>query len=177
MLFVGIGLVSGTALTIAGMNETGWWQAAIKVEPGAKLFEADINEVRSFSYTTTNMTLTAQRSKAGGQLAVQITFADNRAPQHCLSSPDLGGLLSSFALSKVIKQINTTEIDAKYPITLGFIDVKDAVIGAPIPSWKLFTSTDHATVAVETKSAAFEIDISPAILKKLETGCAELAQR
>ncbi|OFZ68181.1 MAG: hypothetical protein A2Z01_02985 [Betaproteobacteria bacterium RBG_16_58_11] len=177
VLLLGIGIVSGIALTIFGINESGWWQGEAKLEPGSHPFEADINEVRSFAYTTNVMMLTAQRSMAGGPLAVQVTYADNRAPQHCISSPELGGVLSSFAHSKVIKQIRPQEIKSKYPIILGHLEVKDAVIGEPITPWKLSINSDHSIVVVEKLSAAFEIDISPTTFKQLEAGCAQLAKR
>lgn len=176
-LLLGVGLASGIALTIFSMDESGRWQGEMKPEPGAALFEADINEVRSFIYTTTTMTLTAQRSKAGGPLAIQVIYADNRAPQQCISTSELGGVLPSFVLSKVKKQITPKEIKLKYPVILGDIEVKDAVIGEPITPWRLFTTNDYSVVAVEKRFGAFEIDISPIALKKLQAGCAELARR
>ncbi len=176
-LLFGVGLVSGIALTIFSIDESGWWQGEMKLEPGEALFEADINEVRSFTYTTTAMTLTAQRSKAGEPLAIQVTYVDNRAPQHCISTPQLDGVLTSFVLSKVKKQLTPKEIKLKYPVVLGDIEVKDAVTGEPITPWRLFTTNDHSVVAVEKRSVAFEIDISLTALKKLQAGCTELARR
>lgn len=176
-LLLGIGFVSGIALTIFSMDETGWWQGEVKPEPGATLFEADINEVRSFTYTTNALMLTAQRSKAGEPLAIQVTYADNRAPQHCISTPELGGVLTSFARSKVKKRITPKEIKLKYPVALGDIEVKDAVTGEPIAPWRLFTTNDYSGVAVDKRFEAFELDISLAALKRLQAGCAELARR
>lgn len=175
-LLLGIGLVSGIALTILSMDESGWWQG--ELEPDTLLFETEINAVRSFTYLTISMTLTAQRSKSGEPLAIQVTYADNRPPQHCTSSTDLGGVLSSFSLSKVKKQFNPKEIKSMYPVSLGYIEVKDPVIGEPSAFWEIFTTNDHsaAVVVVKRRAAAFEI-ISPTALKKLEAGCAELARR
>lgn len=177
LLLFGIGLISGIGLTVFSMNESGWWQGETKLEPGVTLFEADINEVRSFSYITTSMTITAQRSKAGGPLAILVTYPDNRPPQYCLSDTGLDGVLSSFALSKVKKQISPKELKLKYPVILGAIEVKDAVSGEPITPWTLFSTNDHSVVAVKKQSDAFEIDISPTALKKLQAGCAALAKR
>lgn len=175
MLLLGVGLVSGIALTILSMDESGWWQR--ELEPDTPLFETDIKEVRSFTYLTISKTLTAQRSKAGGPFAIQVTYADNRASQHCTSSPDLGGVLSSFARSKVKKQFNPKEIKSMYPASLGYIEVKDPVIGEPSAFWEIFTTNDHsvAVVVVERQAAAFEI-ISPGVFQKLEAGCGALAK-
>ena len=177
LLLLGIGLVGGIALTILGMDESGWWQGKAALEPGTPLFESDINEVRSFTYLRPLMTLTAQRSKAGGPFAVQVTYADKRTPRHCVSSPDLGGVLSSFARSKVKKSFTPKEIKSMYPISLGYIEVKDAVMGEQSALWKLFTPNDHSivVVVVERRAAAFESSISPGVFQKLEAGCPELA--
>ena len=174
-LLVGIGLVSGIALTIFSMDESGWRQG--EQELSAPLFDTNMNEVRSFTYLTTSMTLTAQRSKASSPFAIQVTYTDNRPPEHCLSSSDLNGVLTSFAHSKVKKQIHIKEMESKYPTTLGYIDVKDVVIGEPIAPWRLFESNDHSVIAVEKLFTTFETDITPATIKKLETGCTELAEK
>ncbi len=171
-LLVGIGLVSGIALTLFSMDESGWWQGEQELD--MPLFDTDINEVRSFTYLTSSMTLTAQRSKASSPFAIQVTYTDNRPPEHCLSSSDLNGVLSSFAHSKVKKQIHIKEMESKYPTTLGYVDVKDVVIGEPIAPWRLFESNDHTAIAVEKLFTTVETDITPATIMKLEAGCKEL---
>lgn len=170
---IGVGLVSGVGLTILSMDESGWWQKDSRTEPGTSLFEADPAEVRLLTFSTDTMMLTAQRSKPGVRLAIQVTYTDDRPPLHCISSPDLDGVLSSLAVTKVKKRVNRKEIKTNYPIKLGYLEFQDEVIGEPIEPWTLFTTHDRSVIVVDQPSVTFETDISPTIIKRLESGCQE----
>jgi hypothetical protein len=176
MLLISIGLAGGIVLTILCIDQSVWWHKKAGALTGSGLFEADPNEIRSFVYTTDAMTLTAQRSKAGLPLAIQVTYADSRTPRHCVSRPDLAGVLSSLSKARVEKRIHQKDLKVAYPQILGRIEVKDAVVGEPIAPWTLFAAKDQATVAVEQDGVAYITNISLAVIKKIEGGCAELGK-
>lgn len=176
-LLLGTGFLIGVIFTILGMDESGWWQTGTKINPGAALFEADPDEVRSLSYLSEEMTLTAQRSKPGSSFLVQVTFSDDRASQHCVSAPDLAGVLPTLALTKVSKAISHKEQKARYPLAMGRIEVRDAVVGEPISPWLLFGTNTHDVLAVERQSDVFETNIPYEIVRLLRSGCSTMAKR
>jgi hypothetical protein len=175
--FVGAGLVIGIALTILSIDESVWWKREARLEKGSMLFEADSTEVRLFLYSSDDMAITAQRSNPGVSFAVQVTYTDNRPAQHCISSPDLAGVLPALALTKVRAQIDEKERKSLYPIPLGHIEIKDAVFGEPIFPWLFFRANSNATIAVKKQSQVFETDISPDTIKRIRAGCSGLAKR
>lgn len=176
-LLLGMGFVSGVALTFLSMDESGWWNRNGALETGSALFDAEPSEVRFLTYFSESVAFTAQRSSPDALFAVQVTHAGSNVSEHCIASRDLGGILATLSSAKVRTPIAEKERGTRYPLSLGYIEVKDAVYGEPISPWLLFESKDGSTIAIEKQSQIYETDVPPEIVKKLLGGCATLSAR
>lgn len=176
-LLLGMGFVSGVALTLLSLDESGQWSGNGELEAGSALFDAEPSEVRFLTYHSESMAFTAQRSSPDALFTVQVTHAGSDATEHCVATHDLGGVLATLARAKVRTPIAEKERGTRYPVSLGYIEVKDAVYGEPISPWLLFESKDGSTIAIEKQSRTYETDVPPEIVKKLSGGCATLSAR
>ncbi|MBS1159587.1 MAG: putative lipoprotein transrane [Proteobacteria bacterium] len=134
-------------------------------------------EVMSLTYHTEALTLTAQRSKPADPFAVQITFADGRKPQQCLTSPDLAGLLGDFSTITAKRQIQSPRFEAEFPQPLGTLEIRDRIVAEAPPAMLFRTTANRQAVALSYDGYTAEVRTSIDGFVKLEGGCEALVQR
>jgi hypothetical protein len=172
VILVMLSMITGIALTIICMEESGGlWNKKQILNPGTILFQSNSDEVRTLIFTTDKMTVVAQRSIPETNFAVQITYSDNYAPKHCSSYPNLGGVLLSLERIKVKKHLSAKELHNSYPIEVGFIEYRDAVMGETPEPWQIFTTNDRSKIAINRFTDAYEVDMPSSLIKKMEALC------
>jgi hypothetical protein len=139
----------------------------------APLFDADPSEVRLVWASMNDTDVTAQRSSPGVQFSVQHTHAQSRASQHCESSATLAGVLPQILGARLVGRVEATG-DVR---ELGWLEVRDGVLGELPPPWRVLTSKADDRVLVEREGARFATDLRSSVLTALGQGCSKLVER
>ena len=171
-LIVGAGLfVSGLAV---GAAVAGWAStpARATIREGTALASFLPEAVMSLTYATAAGTTTAQRSVSGGPFHILSTFADGRPVQRCSASSDMDGRLYKLTTLTARRGLSLGQREGEFPLQLGVIEVRDAVIGEPSGPVLVFTNKDRTGVAAVLDGSAAEVTLQPAALAWLETACA-----
>lgn len=167
-----IGVAIGVWVTMICMDESGrLWGRKLVFEPEAIPFRANLEEVRIFAFITDKMIIIAQRSIPESKFSVQITYTDNQAPKHCSSSPNLNGILQSLESTKIKRHISAKELNMNYPVKIGYIEYRDPIMGEAPDPWELFTTKDHSKIAINILTDAYEVDMTPSLIEKIESIC------
>lgn len=143
---------------------------------GATVIDRPHKLVLLLSYSTSAMTVTAQRSRAGAPFAVQATFADGRSLQRCTGSPDLSKQLEQFSSLVTKREISYDQRADEFPIQLGVLEVRDAIIGEPDEPMLVFTNRAKSAVAFIFHGCAAEVTLPVSAFTALEQGCKTLAK-
>ncbi|KVM59053.1 hypothetical protein WJ58_09565 [Burkholderia ubonensis] len=162
-----------------------WTDSPIRIDPGTDLFSVLPDEVMSLTYTTAALTLTAQRSQPAARFAVQVTYADGRAPRQCVASADLAAHLESLSTIVAQRQVDLADLAREFPRQVGRLDIRDRIASEPPPSLVFLAAADSDAVAVTVDSlsaghggyAAVVRSPSRAALAALAGGCDTLAGR
>lgn len=171
-LLVGAGLIGGYVLGHVHTTSEG----DPEITPGTVFSGIAEDYVLMLSFTSELMTVTAQRSKIGGEFAVQATFADDRPTQRCTARPDLSGELGTFSSYVAKRQISFEERGKEFPVHVGNLIVQPwgQEPGGPM---MVFTNKDRTSVAFVFDRYAAELTIPLAAFNKLEAGCAGLVRK
>ncbi|WP_256975995.1 hypothetical protein [Burkholderia sp. AU28863] len=162
-----------------------WTDSRIRIDPGTELFGVLPDEVMSLTYTTAALTLTAQRSQPAARFAVQVTYADGRAPRQCMASADLAAHLGPLSTIVAQRQVDLADLAREFPRQIGRLDIRDRIASEPPPSLVFLAAADSDAVAVTVDSlsaghggyAAVVRSPLPAALAALAGGCDTLARR
>jgi hypothetical protein len=146
-------------------------QASIRA--GATLAGFMPDDVMALSWATSWGMTTAQRSAAGAAFQMLSTFADGRAAQHCIASPDMAGRLAELSVVTARRALSPAQREREFPALLGVMEIRDAAIsesGGPV---LVFTTRDRTAVAAVRDGRAAEVTLPAAELRWLETACAQ----
>jgi len=176
-LIYGAGLfISGLAVG-AALASWASTSAHLDIREGATLVSVLPEAVMSLSYATPRGMTTAQRSAAGAPFQILSTFADGRPAQHCSTASDLGGRLDKLSTLTARRNLSLTQRENEFPVQLGVIEVRDAVIGEPSGPMLVFTNKNRTTVAVMMDGRAAELTLDAAKLDWLGTACSHLTNK
>lgn len=123
------------------------------------------------SLLTPDMTVTAQRNKIGAPFAVQTTFADGRTAQQCRAAPDLAGRLHPLSRLVAERQIDLSDLDSEFPILLGILDIRTAVLAEPMAPMIVRTDRNQTAVAVAYGGFAARLTMPVKTLDELRGVC------
>jgi hypothetical protein len=175
LVFLG-GMLTGAGVSHLGKDAPGAPRVHQPVAPGSTMFSVLDDEVMSLTYSTASSTLTAQRSKPGAPLAVQITYADGRMAQQCLASPGLAGQLAHFSTLTANRQLSAQQVEADFPALLGTIEIRDRILAEPPAPMAFRANRDRTAVGVAYQGHAAEVKVPAAAFAALDAGCAALKQ-
>lgn len=164
-LFVS-GLAVGAALASWASTPTN-----LAVHEGAKLVDVLPDAVMSLTYTTPGGMTTVQRWAPNTPFQVLSTFADGRPAHHCSVPANLAGRLEKLSTLTARRGLSLQQREHEFPVQLGVIEVRDAVIGEPSGPMLVFTNKNRAAVAVMMDGRAAELTLEVAKLNWLETVC------
>jgi hypothetical protein len=170
VLTLATGLVAGYVLAFSQMGEND-----DPIAPGTSISSIADEYILMLSYTSGAGTVTAQRSKRGGEFAVQATYALDRPTQRCTASPDLAGQLAKFSSFTAKRQMSLDERHEKFPVYVGRLLVQSAS-EEPDEPMMVFTNKSRTSVAFIFYGHATEMTIPLSAFKTLEAGCAEFAR-
>ncbi|PHP89912.1 hypothetical protein CFB52_006935 [Burkholderia sp. AU18528] len=161
-----------------------WTDSPIRIDPGTDLLSVLPDEVMSLTFTTAALTLTAQRSQRAARFAVQVTYADGRAPRQCVASPDLAAHLESLSTIVAQRQVDLADVAREFPRQIGRLDIRGRIASEP-PPVVFLGAADSDAVAVAVDGlwaghggyAAVVRSPSRAALAALAGGCDTLARR
>ena len=165
-LVVAAGLIGGYAIGYASTTT----ENAPKITPGTEFRGIADDYVFMLSFTSEQMTVTAQRSEIGGEFAVQATFADGSPTQRCTAQADLSGQLGALSSYVAKRQISFDERDKEFPVHVGNLIVQPWG-QEPDSPMMVFTNKDRTSVAFIFDRYAAELTIPLAAFKRLEAGC------
>ncbi|WP_275906198.1 hypothetical protein [Burkholderia semiarida] len=176
-----IGLLAG----FGWRSVADWTDSPIRIDPGTDLLSVLPDEVMSLTYTTAALTLTAQRSQPAARFAVQVTYADGRAPRQCVASADLAAHLESFSTIVAQRQLDPADLARGFPQQIGRLDIRDRIASEPPPPVVFLAAADSDAVAIAVDGlwaghggyAAVVRSPSRAALAALAGGCDTLARR
>jgi hypothetical protein len=131
--------------------------------------------VSLLTFTSAAATLTAQRSRTGGDFVVQVTFADGRPAQHCIAPPDLSGQLAHFSSFGAKRQLSFEERGKEFPVHLGNLFVQDSG-REPGNVLMVFTNEQGSSIAAVFDRYAAELVVPLAAFRWMDKGCAVFAQ-
>jgi len=162
-----------------------WTDSPIRIDPGTEAFGVLPDEVMALTYTTAALTLTAQRSQPAARFAVQVTYADGRAPRQCVASANLAGHLESFSTIVAQRQVDLADLAREFPRQIGRLDIRDRMVSEPPPPLVFLGAADSDAVAVAVDGvwvghggyAVVVRSPSRAALAALAGGCDTLARR
>ncbi|WP_232434263.1 hypothetical protein [Burkholderia ubonensis] len=162
-----------------------WTDSPIRIDPGTDLLSVLPDEVMALTYTTAALTVTAQRSQPAARFAVQVTYADGRAPRQCVASADLAAHLETFSTIVAQRQVDLADLAREFPRQIGRLDMRGPIASEPPPSLVFLAAEDSDAVAVTVDSlsaghggyAAVVRSPSRAALATLAGGCDTLARR
>jgi hypothetical protein len=169
-LFVA-GLAAGAALASWASTPT-----HADIRKGATLASFLPEAVMSLTYSTPEGMTTVQRSAPGAPFQVLSTYADGRPAQRCSASADMEGHLDSLAALTARRRLSLEQREGEFPVQLGVIEVRDAVIGEPSGPVLVFTNKNRTALAVILDGRAAEVTLQAVKLKWLETICSGLTQ-
>lgn len=141
------------------------------IRPGSTAFSVEESGVRSITYRTAGMTLTARR--AGNGFAVTVVRTGG-AEQRCAVSSDLGGLLPGLIEIEAKRELTPEQAAGEFPVQLGTLVLEDGMANEPIPPFTVRATKDGSAVALAYQGTAFEAAMAPEMFAKLEAGCAAL---
>lgn len=170
-------VVAACAIAVAGVVTIASKQGQVQIDPGTEVLSVADDGIRTLSYRTDTMTLTARRSANMGPFVIDVVYGDGQAAQHCESSRDLGGVLSGLVKIVATRQLTQQQAMAEFPVQLGTLVLEDQIPSEPIEPIIVRTSVDRSKVAVLLKDAAIETTAAPATFAKLAGGCASLAAK
>ncbi len=146
-------------------------------EPGASFIGLTGDAVMALSFTTPAVMVTAQRSQESARFAVQMTYADGRAPRHCVVSPTLDGRLALLTPVSAIRQIPIDVVRSDYPVRVGVLELRDGSSGSGLGPMIIHAGLSGSSVAMVTAGYAGEVSIGRDLFGKLETLCAAVGKR
>lgn len=175
-----IGLLAG----FGWRSVADWTDSPIRIDPGTDLLSVLPDEVMSLTFTTAALTLTAQRSQRAARFAVQVTYADGRAPRQCVASPDLAAHLESLSTIVAQRQVDLADVAREFPRQIGRLDIRGRIASEP-PPLVFLGAADSDAVAIAVDGlwaghggyAAVVRSPSRAALAALAGGCDTLARR
>jgi hypothetical protein len=141
------------------------------VRAGATLASYLPDTVMSPTYTTSDGITTAQRSAPGVPFEVLSTFADGKPAQRCSAPADMDGHLNGLTELAARRGISLERREREFPVQLGVIDVRDALISEPSGPILVFTNKSRTAVAVIFKGHAAEVTLRMTELDWLKTAC------
>ncbi len=141
---------------------------------GAQYMSMPEEDVRLLGYSTKTMTLTAQRSQEGAPFLVQVTFADGRPVQRCISPPDLAGHLRSFTHFVTKRGLTIEQLDKDFPVQHGVLDLRNGPSPEPDGPYLVYTDTAGKAAAIVAYGSAVELTLPLAAFTRLEDGCKTL---
>lgn len=150
--------------------------AKSRVGPGTEFLAVLDDEVMSLTYSTEGLTLTAQRSRPADRFAIQVTYADGRPPQQCVSTPDLAGQLAQLSSFTAKGSVPADQLESEYPVRLGKLALKDRMLIEAPPELDFRTNRDQARVVVSFGGDSVEVDTPVAAFSELRAGCEALAR-
>lgn len=163
------GLVAGYVLAFSQMGEKD-----DSIAPGTAIRSIADDYILMLSYTSPVGTVTAQRSKQGGEFAVQATYALDRPTQRCTAPPDLSGQLATFSSFTAKRQMSLEERHEEFPVYVGRLLVQSGS-EEPDEPMMVFTNKSRTSVAFIFYGHAAEMTIPLSAFKRLEGGCAGVA--
>jgi hypothetical protein len=131
----------------------------------------------SLSYATPGGMITAQRSAPGAHFHVLSTFTDGRPARRCSASADMAGQLDNLTTLTARRSLSLQQRENEFPMQLGVIEVRDAVIGEPSGPMLVFTNKNRTAVAVIIDGRVAEVTLPATKLDWLETVCARPANK
>jgi hypothetical protein len=176
-------LIFGTGLFVAGLAVgaalASWASTSTEVDirKGATLVSVLPESVMSLSYATSSGMTTAQRSASGAPFQVLSTFADGRPALRCSTSADMEGHLGMLTTWTAQRSLSPKQREVEFPVQLGVIEVRDAVIGEPSGPMLVFTNKNRTAVAVIIDARTAEVRLQPATLDWFETICSGPANK
>jgi hypothetical protein len=174
-------LIFGTGLFVTGLAVgaalASWAStpAHMDIREGAALASFFPDAVMSLSYASLGGMTTAQRSAPGTPFQVLSTFADGRPAQRCSTSVDMAGHLGNLTTLTVQRSLSLDQREGEFPVQLGVVEVRDAVIGEPSGPVLVFTNKDRTAIAVILDGLAPEVTLQAKELEWLKTPCSGLA--
>lgn len=175
-------LVIGTGLVMAGLvagAALASWASApsqITIRDGDTLVSYVPDEVMSMTYATPSGMTTVQRSAPGARFEVLSTFADGKPAQRCTMSMDMERRLDKLTTLTARRSITLAQRASDFPVQLGVIDVRDAVIGEPSGPVLVFANKDRNAVAVILDGNAAEVTLTVDALCWLGAACEPMAR-
>lgn len=145
------------------------------IRPGSTAFSAQEDGIRTLTYRTTALALTARRAGAG--FAVTVVGSDGRPEQRCAVSGDLGGLLPRLVEIAAKRELTLEQAATEFPVQLGTLVLKDEIANEPIAPFTVRATKDGSAVALVYQGTAIEAAIAPETFARLGSGCAALANR
>jgi len=165
-----VGLVVGYAYAFSQMGEKD-----DPIAPGMAIMNIADDYIFMLSYTSEVGTVTAQRSKQGGEFAVQATYTLDRPTQRCTAPPDLAGQLEAFSSFTVKRQMSLEERYEDFPVYVGRLLVQSGS-EEPDEPMMVFTNKSRTSVAFIFYGHAAETTVPLSVFKSLEAGCPGLAR-
>jgi len=171
-------LISGAGLFAAGLAvgaALASWASApahVAIREGDTLASYLPDAVMSLTYATSNGITTAQRSMPGAPFEMLATFADGRPVQRCSVSADIDGHLGGLTTLTALRGLSRQQRENEFPVQLGIVDVRDAVVGEPPIPALVFTNKERTAVAIILDGVAAEVTLRTAELDGLRTACA-----
>lgn len=146
--------------------------AHVAIREGDTLASYLPDAVMSLTYATSNGITTAQRSMPGAPFEMLATFADGRPVQRCSVSADIDGHLGGLTTLTALRGLSRQQRENEFPVQLGIVDVRDAVVGEPPIPALVFTNKERTAVAIILDGVAAEVTLRTAELDGLRTACA-----
>jgi hypothetical protein len=168
-------LAAACAAVIAAVVAVGGNSAQVSIAPGTAVLSVQDAAIRTLSYRTGTMALTARRSASMGAFTVEVTYTDGRPAQQCEAARDLTGLLPELVKITVKRQLTPQQALAEFPVQLGTLVLEDQIASEPINPFVVRATRDRSKVAMVFSGTAVEPTTSPAAFAKLDEGCAALA--
>jgi hypothetical protein len=141
------------------------------IHEGSTLVSVLPDAVMSLHYATPVGVTTLQRSTPGAPFQVLSTFADDRPAQRCTATADMDDNINNFATLTARRSLSLKRRENEFPVQLGIIDVRDAIIGEPSGPVLVFANENRTAVAVILDGRAAEVTLEAAKLRWLETVC------
>jgi len=170
-LLAGAGLFASGVIAGAAMAAWASSPKRVDIREDSVLVSVLPETVMSLSYASRRGTTTAQRSVPRAPFHILSTFSDGRAAQRCGVSADLDGRLDKLATLTARRGLSLGQRESEFPIQLGVIEIRDAVIGEPGSPVLVFTNKDRTAVAVMLDGRAAEVTLRATELTWLEAVC------
>jgi hypothetical protein len=147
------------------------------IAPGTEVLGVDADTLRSLTFRTGAMTLTARHNASRGAFEIEVTFSDRRPAQHCNASRDLAGVLPGLARIAARRQLTPQQVSAEFPVQVGTLTFEDQIASEPIGSYVVRATQDRSKVAMVFSGTAVETTTPSTAFTRLAQGCAALAAK